>query len=422
MPEEVVVDTGKLVLPSFYDFWRACRNSAYTFLVCKGGRDSAKSTHIAIRLVFDLMDLPINIMCMRKVGNTIEKSIYEQIKKAIFLMGLESEFVFLKSPMTIKYKARGNYFFFMGGDNTDKTKSIVTSEFPITKLWIEEVSEFKTEEELETVINSILRETLPDGMTYQIFFSYNPPKRKQHWLNKKFETQFLPENTFVHHSYYYNNNFLSAQALEVIENTRLTNVHKYNWMYLGSPTGGGIVPFDNLTFRKITDEEIKSFDNYRQGLDWGYATDPLAFVRLHYDKTRRKIYFTNEIYGVKISNREIAQGILRNGFHKTLTLADSAEPKSIAEVKEFGVRIQGAKKGKDSVEYGEKWLDDLDEIIIDPKRTPNVAREFEGIDYMVDRDGNQMPRLVDKDNHSIDSTRYSLSDDMKRSSIRFFKT
>ena len=78
---------------------------------------------------------------------------------------------------------------------------------------------------------------------------------------------------------------------------------------MGEPIGGGIVPFENLSFRKITDEEIAGFDNIRQGLDWGYAADPLAFVRIHYDRTRRRIYILDEFYGVKISNREAAEWI-----------------------------------------------------------------------------------------------------------------
>ncbi len=97
---------------------------------------------------------------------------------------------------------------------------------------------------------------------------------------------------------------------------------------------------------------------------------------------------------------------------------DSAEPKSKDELREYGVKIQCAKKGPGSVEYGEKWLDDLDAIVIDPKRTPNAAKEFENIDYQTDRDGNVKTKLEDKDNHFIDCTRYALESDMRNSSIK----
>ena len=81
---------------------------------------------------------------------------------------------------------------------------------------------------------------------------------------------------------------------------------------------------------------------------------------------------------------------------------------------EHGCNFKGAKKGQGSVEYGETWLDALEEIVIDPQRTPNVAKEYENIDYETDKDGNPKARLEDKDNHTIDATRYALEDDMKK--------
>lgn len=100
--------------------------------------------------------------------------------------------------------------------------------------------------------------------------------------------------------------------------------------------------------------------------------------------------------------------------------ADSAEPKSIDEMREYGVRIVGAKKGPGSVEFGEKWLDDLEEIIIDPVRTPHAAKEFEDIDYQTDADGNPKARLDENNNHAIDATRYACEDLMgKRGASSF---
>ncbi|WP_222839771.1 terminase large subunit, partial [Enterococcus avium] len=163
----------------------------------------------------------------------------------------------------------------------------------------------------------------------------------------------------------------------------------------------------------ITDEMVANFDNIRQGLDYGYATDPLAFVRWHYDKKRKSIYAIDELYEVKCSNRRAAQWIKGNKYDYQDIIAE-VEPKSNAEMRnEHDIsRIRQVTKGPDSVEYGEKWLDDLDAIYIDPLRTPNIAKEFENIDYQTDRDGNPKPRLEDKDNHTIDATRYAFNEDM----------
>jgi PBSX family phage terminase large subunit len=348
--------------------------------------------------------------------------VFEQLCWAIDYLGVGHCWKATKSPLGLTYLPRSNRIIFRGADEPAKLKSIKTSKYPIAILWIEELSEFKTEEEVDTIVNSVLRAKLARGLKYSIFFSYNPPKRKQNWVNKKYNTRFIPDNVYVHHSTYLDNPHVSEAFMQEVTETKDKNEHKYRWIYLGEPIGGGVVPFDNLVFRDITDEEVRSFDNIRQGIDWGYAADPFAFVRLHYDKRRRRLFFIGEIYEIKLSNREAALRIISNGWNDVPITADSAEPKSIAEMKIYGLKISGAKKGPGSVEYGEKWLDDLEEIVIDYKRTPNIAKEFENIDYQMDKDGNIKSKLEDKDNHTIDATRYACEDDMKERKLKAAKS
>ena len=402
-----------IINKNFYEFWKVINSNKYLFHVLKGGRASAKSTHIAIWLVLALMKYPITCLCIRKVGNTLTESVFEQLKEAIDILNVGHVWKIQKSPLQLIYIPRGNKFIFRGADDPSKIKSIKMSKFPIAFVWFEELAEFKTEDEVSTIVNSVLRAELPPGLNYKVIYSYNPPKRKQSWVNKKFETQFIPNNTYVHHSTYLDNPHISKAFIEEANEVKKKNEFKYRWEYLGEPIGSGVVPFSNLEFRTITDEEIKSFDNIRQGNDFGYATDPMAFVRLHYDKKKRIIYFIDEIYGVKMSIRELASKIKSKGYDDFHVTCDSAEPRSIAELREFGIKALKAKKGPGSIEFGENWLDDLEAIVIDNKRTPNVAKEFENIDYQTDKDGNIRPKLEDKDNHSIDATRYSLELDMK---------
>lgn len=408
------VKLSKLFSKTFRPVWKAANNPNILNIVCKGGRASGKSSDIAHIIIQMLMRYPVNAVGIRKIDNTIELSIFEQIKWAINEQGVLHLFKVNKSPMRITYIPRGNYIVFRGAQEPERIKSLKSANFPFAIVWIEELSEFKTEDEVTTITNSLLRGELEDGLFYKFFYSYNPPKRKQSWANKKYETQFQPDNTLVHHSTYLDNPFISKQFIEEAGATKERNEYRYRWEYLGHAIGSGVVPFDNLTFREITDEEMSTFDNIRQGVDWGYATDPVSFGRWHYDKTRRKLYAIDELYGVKISNRETFEWIKNKQYHDVMTVGDSAEPKSVAEGKSYGIRIKGAKKGPGSVEYGEKWLDDLDEIIIDSKRTPHTAKEFENIDYQTDKDGNPKAKLDDKDNHSIDQCRYSLENDMKQ--------
>jgi phage terminase, large subunit, PBSX family len=402
-----------LLTPKFYPLYSAWKSNKYTRLVCKGGRGSAKSTNIALILVVDLMQYPVNTICFRKVGETLRKSVYEQIKWAIKFLGVEEYFEYKLSPLEIIYKERGNKFIFMGVDDPQKSKSIKEAQFPVTRYWFEELAEFKNEDEVETVLNSIFRGKLENGLIYKGFFSYNPPKMKHNWVNKKYNYSFIENNVFVHHSTYLDNPYISDEFIKEAEAVKAKDETKYKLVYMGEPIGNGLVPFPNLEIREIEASEIAELEKFRNGVDWGYGVDPLAFVRWGYDKKKGIIYALDEYYGVGLKNRNLANYILSKGYDE-LVMCDSAEPKSIDELKEYDISAWGAKKGAGSVEYGEKWLSDLEAIVIDPKRTPNISREFEMIDYDTDREGNPLPRLCDSNNHTIDATRYAFSNDMKK--------
>lgn len=408
---------SELLPPAFHSTWRATHNRNILHVVEKGGRGSGKSSDIAHIIVQLIMRFPVNAVAIRKVDNTLEQSVYEQLKWAVIEQDVYHLFKFTVSPLRITYKPRGNIIAFRGAQDPARIKSLKDARFPFAIGWVEELAEFKTEDEVTTITNSLLRGELDDGLFYKFFYSYNPPKRKQSWVNKKYESSFQSKNTFVHHTTYFDNPYISKEFIEEAEATKARNEKRYRWEYLGEAIGSGVVPFDNLEVVEgsITDEMVANFDNIRNGVDYGYATDPLAFVRWHYDKKRNGIYAIDEYYGQKISNRKFAKVLHARGYQSDEIFSDSAEPKSNAELKnEHGIKnIRGAKKGPDSVEYGEQWLDDLDFIRIDPRRTPNIAKEFENIDYQVDRDGNPKPRLEDKDNHAIDATRYAFEMDMK---------
>ena len=419
------VKLSSLMPPKFHDVWRASKSKDILNVVCSGGRGSGKSSNVAHIITQLLMRHPVNAVGIRKIDNTLEQSIYEQMKWSISEQKVTHLFKFNKSPLRITYLPRGNYMVFRGAQYPERIKSLKDSRFPFAIAWVEELAEFRTEEEVTTITNSLLRGELDEGLQYKFFFTYNPPKRKQSWVNKKYGTQFVSGNTFVHHSTYLDNPFIAKEFIKEAEETKKKNEMKYRWEYLGEAIGSGITPFNNLQFREITDEEVANFDNIRNGNDFGYATDPNAFVRIHYDKKKNGIYIFDELYKNQLSNRKLAEWLKEKGYDNDVIYADSAEPKSIAELKyDLGIsKIKGVKKGPDSVEFGERWLDDLDFICIDPKRTPKTAFEFENIDYQTDRDGNPKPRLIDKDNHSIDAVRYAMSEDMRsnKTKVKTFK-
>lgn len=108
-----------------------------------------------------------------------------------------------------------------------------------------------------------------------------------------------------------------------------------------------------------------------------------------------------EVYKHQTKARILANDIIKMNAQNRQTIADSAAKRFNDTMREYGLRILDAKKGPDSVERGETWLSELDRIVIDPKRTPNIAKEFENIDFATSKDGEPLPRLVDKNNHTI---------------------
>lgn len=407
---------SELFPKAFHPLWKALLDPNILHVVEKGGRGSGKSSDIAHGIVQLIMRYPVNAVAIRRIGDNLELSVYEQIKWAIDQQEVNQYFKITKNPLRVTYVPRGNYIAFLGTQNPARIKSLKDSKHPFAIAWIEELAEFKQEEDVTTITNSLLRGELGEGLFYKFIYSYNPPKRKQSWVNAKYETTLQPKNTVVHHTTYLDNPYISQAFIDEAETTKERNERRYEWEYLGKAIGSGVVPFDNLHVEAgcITDDMAANFDNIRNGNDFGYATDPNAFVRWHYDKKRNGIYAIDEIYEVKLSNRKLAERLQAKGYQSDEIFADSAEPKSIAELKdEHGIlRIKGVKKGPDSVEFGERWLDDLDFICIDPLRTPHIAQEFENIDYQTDKDGNPKPRLEDANNHAVDATRYALSQDM----------
>jgi phage terminase large subunit len=258
------------------------------------------------------------------------------------------------------------------------------------------------------------------GNGYEVFYSYNPPKMIASWVNA--EVIIVRPDRLVHSSTYLDVpvNWLGEQFIIEAEELKKTNELAYRNEYLGEPTGTGGAVFTNITLRKITDEEILHFDNISDGIDFGYAVDPACYGQNHFDKTRRKLYIFNEIYKVGISNKKLHDEILKVKIGRSEIIADSAEPKSIDEMNSYGrLRIVGAKKGPDSIDFGVRWLQNLAEIIIDPERCPNTAREFSTYEYEKDKYGNFKSKYPDANNHSIDMTRYSREKEYNFKKLQF---
>src|SRR5699024_11140371 len=160
---------SELLPKAFYPTWRAAMDPSVLHVVEKGGRGSGKSSDIAHIFVQLIMRYPVNGVAIRHIGDNLELSVYEQIKWAISEQGVDQYFRISKSPMRITYIPRGNYIAFRGGQNPNRLKSLKDSRFPFTLAWIEELADFKYEDDITTITNSLLRGELDEGLFYQFF-------------------------------------------------------------------------------------------------------------------------------------------------------------------------------------------------------------------------------------------------------------
>lgn len=404
------VKLSELVAPVFWPVWQAVKKARYTHFWLKGGRSSTKSSAISVFIVLLVMlDPQANAICFRKVKETLRDSVFEQIKWAIDKLGLGVYFKCSVSPMEMTYLPTGQKILFRGVDDPLKIKSLKTARGYFKVAWFEELSEFAGMEEVNNVILSVMRGG--GGKPFIYFYSYNPPPQASNWVNAQANTP-RADRLVISSSYLdVPKEWLGDAFLREAKHQKQANELLYRHIYLGEITGTGGAIFPNACSRNMTDEEVAQFDNLRQGLDWGYVNDPFCFVKLHYDATRRDVYIFDEIYGTGISNRDAIDKVDALADPYTPIYADSAEPKSIREFKDAGLYVKAADKGPGSVEFGIKFLQGLSHIYIDPHRCPNAWREFSLYELEKDRNGEWKHEPPDKNNHSIDATRYGLCKD-----------
>lgn len=393
--------------PSFFSVHQDVKQHGHTHYVLAGGRGSTKSSYVSLEIPLLLIRNPeCHAVILRKVANTLRNSVYTQMEWALDALRISDKWKTTISPMEMVRKATGQKILFFGVDDKAKIKSIKLPFGYVGVVWYEELDQFAGMEEIRNLNQSLMR----GGSKFWCFSSYNPPKSANNWVNE--EMLLDEQDRLVHRSDYLsvNPDWLGPQFIYEADKLKAKNETAYRHEYLGEITGTGGAVFENVIEKRITDEEIQQFDRRRYGLDFGFAVDPLAFIVMHYDSKREILYIFDEIYQPKLTNRQAAVKIKKKITETALIRADSAEPKSIKELNELGLRVIAAKKGPDSVEFGIRWLQGLSSIVIDKKRCPNTYKEFVTYEYETTRDGQYISAYPDKNNHAIDAVRYGCED------------
>jgi len=401
-----------LIAPAYYALHGHLKRGGYDEYFLKGGRGSAKSSFVSIEIVLGLLRHPdANAIVYRRVAATLRESVFEQLLWAIEMLGLTPFFETRLSPLEISCRATGQRILFRGADDPGKSKSLKLAKGYFRYLWFEEAAEFPSMADLRTIKASVIR----GGSGAVSFYSYNPPLSASSWINAE---ALLPRRgRVVHHSCYTDipPAWLGEGFIAEAEALKNANERAYRHMYLGEVTGSGGQVFENLTLRTVEDGEFDALDRSLNGLDFGFAVDPDAFIRVFYEARSRRLFVAEEFFGVRTPAERLASEVKRRAGSETVH-CDSADPRMIQELRSRGLTAVGVKKGAGSVREGIRWLQDLSEIIIDPARCPNAAREFSAYEYESDGFGNFRADCPDKNNHLIDAARYALEDYIRRRS------
>lgn len=409
--QTLTLKLSSLIAPSLIGVHRA--RERYTHFWLSGGRGSGKSSFISLEIIYGIMrNKGTNAVVLRKVGETLRDSVFAQLEWAIEMLGVSDMWEMKPSVPEMIFKKTGQKILFRGADKPQKLKSLKVKSGYIRYVWYEELDEFHGMKEIRTVNQSLLR----GGQKFTVFYSFNPPPNRRSWVNR--EELKERSDTLTHRSTYLDmpREWLGEQFFLEAEYLKKTHSDQYRHEYLGEPTGTGGEVFTNLEVRKITDEERSAFDNIRCGVDFGFAADPFVYIVCYLHNN--KLFILDEIYAKGMTNRNAAERIFEKGYSSKMIVCDSAEPKSINDLRQYGLRVRGAKKGPDSIDFGLRFLQSLEKIVIDGARCKNSAREFSEYELERDKNGDFRSDYPDKNNHTIDAVRYALEDDINNRRAR----
>ncbi|MFQ3906412.1 PBSX family phage terminase large subunit [Staphylococcus sp. Mo2-7] len=367
-----------------------------------GGGSSGKSHGVVQKVVLKALqdwNHPRKILWLRKVGATIADSLFQDVKGSLIDFKVWELCEWNKTDNRVTLP-NGAVFLFKGMDNSEKIKSIKG----ISDVVMEEASEFNLNDYTQLTLR--LREK--KHLYKQIYLMFNPVS-KLNWVYKYFFAGEPHKNTLIKQSSYKDNKFLDEMTRDNLEDLANRNPAYYKIYALGE-----FATLDKRVLPKyevgiLNKEDLRYIPSYF-ALDYGYVNDPSAFIHVKVDKKNKKLYILEEYVKTGMLNDELANVIKQLGYAKERITADSAEKKSIAEMKREGIeRIKPSMKGKDSIMAGIQFISQFD-IIVDERRYKTIE-ELDNYTWKKDKQTDEYyNEPVDTYNHCIDSLRYAVEE------------
>ncbi len=396
---------SKAVGGGYSEYW----NCKKRYRVLKGGKASKKSTTTALNFICRIMKYEnSNLLVVRKVMNTHRDSTFAQLKWAQEKLGVTDYWQNTVAPMEMTYLPTGQKILFRGLDDVLKLASTTVPKGYLNFVWVEEAFEIPSEADFDKLDLSVPRGEIPGNLFKQTTLTFNPWSEK-HWLKKRFFDQ-QSEDTATFSTNYLINEFLDETDRLVFEKMKKSNRRKYDVAGLGNwGISEGLV-YENWS-EGVPDIPLGEEYKWKSffGLDYGYSSDPTAFVAFKANPIDKKIYIYDEFYKTRMLNCDIANAIIRRGYAKERIRADCAEPKSNDDLKRLGIgRILPSVKGPDSILNGIAGISEY-EITVDPK-CRHMISELSSYVYDENYSGPKAAMPKDENNHLCDALRYAFED------------
>ncbi|HEL2309196.1 PBSX family phage terminase large subunit [Streptococcus suis] len=428
------IDIQRNVNPHFKPVW----TSKKPYNILKGGRNSFKSSVIALLLVYKMLlailkKQTVEIIIVRKVANTIYDSVYKKIEWALRKFGVHNQFRMYKSPFKITHKKTGSTFHFYGQDDFQKLKSNEVG--AVIAVWYEEAAEFNSAEEFDQSNSTFMRQKHPDYPYVQFFWSYNPPRNPYAWINEWLDSLRGHDKYLIHESSYLNDelDFVTEQMLDEIERIKQNDYDYYRYLYLGEPVGLGTNVY-NLDLFHVVDgipqDERVVYQYF--SIDGGHQQSATTCLHIVLTSSRKVFVIDNYYYSpagkvnkkspsqlskdlhefiMEKSIKRVPGAVLRN---QTIDSAEGALRNEYYE--RFKVRLNPVKKKTKIImtEYVQSLLAQ-DRIYV--VRSENNMKFFmeEHKRYMWDEKTvmSDNPAVVKTDDHTCDAFQYFVMDNLR---------
>ena len=410
-------------------------NSEYSNFVLKGGRASTKSSAISIKVVTDfLADKQANVAVFRKIGNTLAGSVYEQIKWAIFMLGFENRFRYMRSPLKIIDRVTGSGFYFFGVDDPMKQKSQKIAKGYVSAMWFEELAEYDSWEEVDTVRLTYTRAKLPGNKQVVTYYSYNPPRNPYDWVNQWAEERKTMPGWLVDHSTYLDDEmeFLSEQYVNEIEQSKINDPDYYRWQFLGEAVGLGTNVYNMDMFHPL--QEIPNNDPITQvayALDSGHAQSATTVLLVGITAKKKAILLDTYYYSPAGQAVKLAPSELSVKIHDFINNQTDKPWGRLPIVKRTIDSAEAALRNQYFKDYRIGW-----HPVAKKKNTTMIDSVYSlvasGRFYYLDNENNQVfveqhrnyrwdektvetdePKVIKVDDHTVDAFKYFVLDNAR---------